>query len=252
MICVLVEGGKSVPVTGQEVKEVVDSFVFNDWLRRFDHKKLELRGIQIQSADVFGERVVFVKMKCEVIDRETGKPVPGIVFLRGDSVTVLLFVVCKETGAIYVVTTQQTRVPLGSAVFEEIPAGMLDGDEIVSRALSEIREETGLVVSKKQLKPVGSFHPSAGGCDEQIGCFAATVYVSKKRIAKLESWFHGLEKEGERIRIIFRPLREFIIALRDGKVTDGKAYVALFQYLLQIEGMVDRIYGTILDDLTRK
>ena len=226
-------GNHWVKICGAKAQAVVASPVFQSWLKKFDHERLELRRVNIQSADIFGERVVFVKMKCDVVNRETKKPVPGIVFLRGDAVTILLFVVCKETGDVYVVTTKQVRVPLGNADFIELPAGMMDKDDnLVSRAVAEIEEETGLRVKSKMLRHLGYFSPSAGGCDEEITCYTATVSVSKRKMKTLAIKLHGVEAENEEIAIQFRTVREFLEDMRDSLITDGKAFAAVMMFLL--------------------
>lgn len=228
------DGKHTVRVVGQSADVVAACPQFQNWLDRFDHKHLNLRMVNIQSADIFiGGKVVFVKMECDVVKRKNKQSIPGIVFLRGDAVAILVFVVCEETGQVFVVTTKQARVPLGNAGYVEIPAGMMDKqDGIVSRAIAELREETGLVVGKDKLRQLGAFCPSAGGCDEEIVCFATFVRVSGKQMRKLAKKLHGVPDEGEEMTIQFRPLSVFLSDLRDGKILDGKALVAMMQFIL--------------------
>lgn len=253
MIKVTTRKGDVVRVCGRGAVEVVESPVFNDWLnRKFDHENLQLRGIEIQSSDIFGARVAFVKMKTDVVKRRSKKPVPGIVFLRGDSVTMLVFVVCKETGEIFVVTTKQARVPLGSAGFIEIPAGMLDDDEVNSRALAELDEETGLHINrrkKEKLRKLGKFTPSAGGCDEQITCFSVTIRVSRRKMGTIAKYLRGVDEENEEIAVEFLTVEQFLAHLQLGAITDGKAFAALMMFLLQNDSactIVKNIVGNLV------
>jgi hypothetical protein len=49
----------------------------------------KLRSIRIQSVDFFGERIGFLKLKAEVTN-DKGDWLPGAVFMRGPSVTMLV------------------------------------------------------------------------------------------------------------------------------------------------------------------
>lgn len=69
--------------------------------------------------------------------------VPGIVFLRGGAVGVLVILDCE--GEEYTILTKQARVPIGDSQLPEIPAGMLDGSgNFKGVAASELEEEVGL------------------------------------------------------------------------------------------------------------
>ena len=51
--------------------------------------------------------------------------VPGIVFMRGGSIGVLVILECD--GEEFTILTNQARVPVGGHAVPEIPAGMIDG-----------------------------------------------------------------------------------------------------------------------------
>lgn len=78
---------------------------------------------------VFGPRVGFVKFRSfaqlslggdeGIVDK------PGIVFMRGGTVAVLMVLECE--GKEYTILTYQARVPVGMSMMPEVPAGMLDG-----------------------------------------------------------------------------------------------------------------------------
>ncbi|XP_028076173.1 nudix hydrolase 14, chloroplastic-like isoform X2 [Camellia sinensis] len=55
--------------------------------------------------DMFGKRVGFVKFNADVVDKATGKKVPGIVFARGPAVAVLILL--ESDGKTYAVLTEQ-------------------------------------------------------------------------------------------------------------------------------------------------
>ncbi|KAI8001809.1 hypothetical protein LOK49_LG09G01685 [Camellia lanceoleosa] len=55
--------------------------------------------------DMFGKRVGFVKFNADVVDKATGKKVPGIVFACGPAVAVLILL--ESDGKTYAVLTEQ-------------------------------------------------------------------------------------------------------------------------------------------------
>ncbi|XWS38460.1 hypothetical protein CRYUN_Cryun19dG0133100 [Craigia yunnanensis] len=110
---------------------------------------------------MFGKQTGFHKFKADIIDKGTGKKVPGILFARGPAVAVLILL--ESEGTTYVVLTEQrltsegghlniatspkpneVRVPTGRLVLE-LPAGMLDEDkgDFVGTAVREVEEKIG-------------------------------------------------------------------------------------------------------------
>lgn len=64
------------------------------------------------------------------------------------------------------------EVPTDQARVYELPAGMIDGDETPEdAAIRELREETGLVVGRDRLIPIGPHFPSIGGSSEIVHLF---------------------------------------------------------------------------------
>ncbi|KAI0217431.1 hypothetical protein L0F63_001490, partial [Massospora cicadina] len=80
---------------------------------------------------------------------------PGIVILRGDSVSIL-FIIESDTPSDkqgqFVILTSQPRLAVPSFNLLELPAGMLDGSgEFQGKAAQELYEETGLRVQEDEL-----------------------------------------------------------------------------------------------------
>jgi len=228
-----------VKVTGQSADVVTKCQQFQTWLDNFDHDKMELRMISIQSADIAdtfgGGKVIFVKMETEVYDRKTGKPIPGIVFLRGNAVAVLCLVVCKETQEIYTLLTIQPRVPLGRHDFMETVAGMLDkSDGLVGRTVAEIKEETSITIDPDELQYLGKWAPSAGGCDEKLLSFLVVKELSQQKIDEVLSKTHGLAAENETITIRMYTLNDFVEQIsKDDQVGDAKILSTLALLMLR-------------------
>jgi ADP-sugar diphosphatase len=148
-----------------------------------------LYNIEIQSVDFFTPtKIGFVKLKAEIRNSKKNK-LPGIAFLRGGSVAMLMILRPEDSrDERWVVMTEQPRVPAGSLSFIEIPAGMLDdAGNFAGKAAEEIQEETGFKLPEselidltelalKELKPEGetlqnAMYPSPGGSDEYIPIF---------------------------------------------------------------------------------
>jgi len=115
------------------------------------------------------------------------------LFVRGDAVGVLLYDLEKDK----VVLIEQFRV---GAINEENPwmleivAGMVESEESVTDvAQRECKEEAGVDVHS--FETIHNFYSSPGGCSEKIYLLFALV-DSDQAIG-----FHGLEHEGEDIKV---------------------------------------------------
>ena len=105
---------------GVELDSVLESRIFLDWIDACeDDPDLFITKIHIQSVDMFGKRVGFVKLISDAKARSSAEcsegnelvSVPGIVFLRGASVAILVVLICK--GKEYTLLAYQPRVPAG-------------------------------------------------------------------------------------------------------------------------------------------
>jgi len=156
-------------------------------------------------------------------DTEHDKPLPGICFLRGNAVSILVALFCED-GKVYSLLTDQPRVPLGMASCLELPAGMLDNDahSVTGIAVQELQEECGITVKDTDFidlteiacrdavaagnLPIAALSPSGGACDE----FLRYLYLEKKvTVAELEEMrgrLHGLREHGEYITLTVVPM----------------------------------------------
>ncbi len=133
--------------------KVFEMKAFKEWQDGLD-AEFVVKKITVQSVDMFGPRVGFLKFKAEVSDKD-GSVVPSIVFMRGASVAVLFVLKAEETGKEYTILTVQARFPTGKHKFADIPAGMVDGDgNFVGVAAKEIKEEVGFEVWKPSSPPL--------------------------------------------------------------------------------------------------
>jgi len=141
------------------------------------------------------------------------------LFVRGDAVGVLLYDPAKDK----VVLIEQFRV---GAINEdnpwmlEIVAGMVEPEESVTDvAQRECKEEAGVDVHS--FEPIYTFYSSPGGCSEKIYLLCALVDSDQA------AGFHGLEHEGEDIRVMVVDYSEVHDLLASGKVSAAIPLIAL-------------------------
>ena len=218
--------GRNVPVTGPlglDIAFCIQATPFLNWVSTLD-PGLDVSEIKIHGADYFGKRIGFLKL--EAVTKCNGDPVPGIIFMRGGAVSILLILHCRDQG--WIVCTRQARVPIGKKNFLELPAGMLDDSgDFVGVAAKELEEETGIKLSAGDLtdmtaltyEPTGHLHPedveakvirdkstplkgmypSAGGSDEFIRLMLYEKKVTQEELEALQGKLTGLAAEGEKI-----------------------------------------------------
>lgn len=186
---------------------------FYDWPYR-------LTKIEVQNVDWFGrDKIGFVKLQATVINNKPkSPPLPGIAFLRGGSVAMLM--ILKPTDSMdekWVVMTEQPRIPAGGLSFREIPAGMLEkGKSFAGNAANEIREETGFELPESELIDLTklalqqahveetlqeAMYPSPGGSDEYIPIFLWEKELDRQEIEDLRGKLTGERKRGEMITL---------------------------------------------------
>jgi ADP-sugar diphosphatase len=250
---------------GLTQKEILSFQAFQNWAKSlkeslalqkrtnhtFHQWPYYLRHVEIQACDKFEGRVRFMKMYAKVendkmTDSGENEWLPGVVFLRGGSVAVLMILRPSDSPSErYVIMTEQARVAAGSLSFMEIPAGMLDGaHNFAGAAAREIEQEVGLKLRAEELQDMtklavqdrrgkealqDAIYPSPGGCDEYITLFLWEKEMERLEIENLKDKLTGHRAEIEKIRI---RLLDYESLLRDG-ARDGKTLAAwsLYEYL---------------------
>lgn len=199
---------------GIAIHSVVTSPRFCSWVSRLE-VGLRVTSIYIQSVDYFGDKVGFIKMQVTATDPD-GSPLPGIVFLRGDSVTVFVVLGCE--GREYAAFAVQARVAVGQLHFMEIAGGMCDHNgTFTGQAAIELQQELGLkiqqadlvdLVSEASRGQMPSLFPSHGACDEALTIFLYRASISREALKRLEGRQTGAHEEGEKIRVRVVPLED--------------------------------------------
>jgi ADP-sugar diphosphatase len=175
------------------------------------------------------------KLNAEVMN-DKGHYLPGVAYLRGGSVAMLMILRPSDSNSErWVVMTEQPRIPAGSLKFWEIPAGMIDDKtkNFVGKAAEEIEEETGLVVPQRELIDLTklaleetdveeglqpAMYPSPGGCDEYIAIFLWEKVLDRQEIEDLKGKLTGLRTQGEKIKVrILDYEKLWKVGVRDAK-----------------------------------
>lgn len=195
---------------------------------------MDVSAVHFQSLDMFGPRVGFLKFRATATCN--GKPVPGIVFMRGGAVAILVLLRCG--GEEHALLCRQPRMPIGRTRFPEIPAGMLDGSgHFAGVAAKEMEEETGLTMAATDLVDLtelaykGAYkgvYPSGGGCDEFLRLFLYRKDVSREELTALQGKLTGSAEEHEHIVLEVVPYDALWTTTSDAK---SLAAVLLYERL---------------------
>lgn len=224
-------GVQIVPLNA-EIEKSLDALTaapkFVNWLQTIlNAGELVVPTVTVTDINWFSAKPDPVKLgfvKCiltDAADAITGKRVmSNIVFIRGNSVAVLIVVKvlntivaqditpvqCKK----YVLLCEQMRAPMGKKV-KEICAGMTDSEgNIMSVALKEVQEETGIQIKHiEELVPLGTIMPSPGACDELIYLYAFETVMSSNEFEEKQQKLYGNAEEHEEIQLQFVEINEY-------------------------------------------
>lgn len=142
------------------------------------------------------------------------------LFVRHDAVCVLPYDPWADT----VVLLEQMRIGAldksDRPWMIELVAGLIDKDELPEQvAHREADEEAGLTLL--QLEPILRYFPSPGGSNEQVYLYCALV--DSRGVGGL----HGLEAEGEDIRVSLWSRTDALAALERGVIDNAASIIAL-------------------------
>ncbi|MCL6414292.1 ADP-ribose diphosphatase [Aestuariirhabdus sp. Z084] len=142
------------------------------------------------------------------------------IFLRTKAVAMLPVDLQRQQ----IVLVEQFRIGAYAAGFSpwmlEIVAGILeDGESPEELVRREAMEEAGLEVGA--LLPVCQYLPSPGGSSEELEIFCGLVDASTAQ------GIHGLEAEGEDIRVHVVSIDQALDLLQDGELNNAATIIAL-------------------------
>ena len=149
-----------------------------------------------------------------------GKLISRELFVRHDAVCVLPYDPQRDC----VVLIEQFRVGALDKSLNpwliELVAGLIDKDEQPEQvARREAVEEAGLELA--ELWPLTQYYPSPCGSDERVH-----LYVGRCD-SRGAGGVHGLEDEGEDIRVLVWSLDEALAAVANGRIDNAASIIAL-------------------------
>ncbi len=127
-------------ISESDYQIIVDCPFFKDWITKA-RKDFAVTHIHVDSVDYFSRvhRPLFIKITATATLPD-GRPVHGVVLLRGNAVGVLVVLRCE--GKKYLLLVRQPRLAITEEASLEIPAGILDwSGDYRKVALSELEEE---------------------------------------------------------------------------------------------------------------
>lgn len=161
-----------------------------------------------------------LRLRHELFDGGMSREITRELFVRHDAVCVLPYDPQRDE----VVLIEQFRVgALGKSSnpwLIELVAGLIDKDEEPEQvAHREAEEEAGLTFSA--LWPMTRYFPSPGGSDEFVHLFLGRCSTEQA------GGVHGLEEEGEDIRVRVWSFEDALQAVRDGRIGNAASIIAL-------------------------
>lgn len=203
------------------------------------NKKKKLSKRKIVDTTFRGVGFIKIKSDCtlgnDLVEVKQPHHLPGICFLRGDGVSILIALHCPEEDTVYSLLVDQPRVPIGQVSTLELPAGMIDNhsETVAGIAVQEIREECGIDIHASDLVDltalafedatksgslsVASIPPSPGGCDEYIRYMYLEILVTKAELDDMRDRLTGLREHGEFISLRVVPMDQLWQVSGDAK-----------------------------------
>jgi 8-oxo-dGTP pyrophosphatase MutT (NUDIX family) len=221
------------------VEHALNSHIFQKWAKRVD-PAFGITGISVNHVDYRGEPSAETVLNTSLAVRGTGLSYETYMSLRDEAVILIPVFSCGGRG--YTVLVVQDRLQTGQCGFQELTAGMCEGDEsLLDTVIREAREELGLTIERESLTNIGkslwgmdpSDHPqmytSPGFSSEIIHVFTYCENVSADFLESLRNRRTGLKSEGESITLKVIPLAELVRHTRDMKSL--AAYMLLLQFM---------------------
>ncbi len=169
-------------------------------------------------------------LKHKLFNGGWGQTITRELFVRGEAAAVLLYDPTLDV----VVLTEQFRVGAlnePSPWIFELMAGMIEpGETPEDVAIRETQEESGAVIN--QLTPICQYLVSPGGTNEKLHVFLALLDS-----ANIEG-IHGLEHEGEDIKVLKLSRQQAFGAVKDGTINNAATIIALQWIQLNIKAVL--------------
>jgi len=220
-------------IAKEDYSAILESRIFTEWLSATS-SKFVITKIHFDSVDFLMKerRPLFIKLKATATLPD-GRPVHGIVLVRGNAVAVLVVLRCE--GKRYLLLVRQPRFPISEFGSLEIPAGILDWTGDYRKvALSELKEEAQIDAQESELIDLMDFWykgasegfcASCGLLDERIRLYAIERDVTPEQLKAMDGKDQVYQDENEWIRTEVWPYED-----AGHQFVDGKNLIAMFLY----------------------
>lgn len=183
----------------------------------FNKKDVEILNKETLFKGFF--RMVKYRFKHKRFAGGWSEPVEREMFERGHAAAMLPYDPIRDQ----VVIIEQIRVGALEHAQPwqlEIVAGVIDTDESAEQVVRrEAVEEAGLTIGR--IEKITSYYPSSGGCSEKLDVFIGEVDCSQA------GGIHGLDCEGEDIKVHVMGRTEAYQLVKDGRIENGASIIAL-------------------------
>lgn len=168
-------------------------------------------------------RILRYRLQHRLFDGSWGPPLQRELFVRGDSVGVLLFDPLRDVVAL----ARQFRIgcldnPAGAWVWEVVAGMVKPGESMTGVAVREVEEETGILISETALLPISRYYSSPGGSDERLQLYCALCDLPHS----VEGTY-GLAEEGEDIQVRRFATASAFNAMLAGEINNAATIIAL-------------------------
>lgn len=229
----MIEYSFAAEIAESDKEVVLNSRIYTEWLAASE-KKFKVTKVHFASVDFLrkGRQPLFIKLEATAFLPD-GRPVHGIVLVRGNAVGILIVLRCE--GKPYLLLVRQPRFAISEQGSLEIPAGILDWTGDYRKvALSELEEEAQIKADDSELIDLmdfwykGSsdgFAASCGLLDERIRLYAIERDVTPEELKAMDGKDQQYTEEIEWIRTEVLPYEEAA-----HQFIDGKNLIAMFLY----------------------
>ncbi|EGA67795.1 ADP-ribose diphosphatase [Vibrio brasiliensis] len=186
------------------------------------HQQFTRQDVEIISKETLFQgffKMIKYRFKHKLFEGGWSETIEREMFERGHAAAMLPYDPVRDE----VVLIEQIRV--GALEHDnpwqlEIIAGMIDREEDAESVVRrEAVEEAGVEIG--QLEKVTSYYPSSGGCSEKLDVYVGQVDASTA------NGIHGLDYEGEDIRVHVVSRQQAYQWVIDGKFENGASIIAL-------------------------
>lgn len=167
-------------------------------------------------------RLSVLTLKHKLFNGGWSKPIQRELLERGNAAGVLLYDPARdEVGLVEQFRVGAMARNQGPWMVEVIAGMMNNDDDAADVAAREAKEEAGVDIDAKSLMPITTYYVSPGGVDERFSLFCGMCDLSNV------SGIHGLEHEGEDIRVVKMSFDEAMKGLASGHLDNASTIICL-------------------------